>query len=338
MLHPLARGLEPAGFIHSTTGGTAMSRAFLTAIAAASVILGPGSSRGAEAPDPFRFIVIPKVVHPWYEQVEAGAREQAQFLEAQTGKVFHVDYRAPERAEAKLQNRLLEQALAEAPDGIAIDLLDPDANRPFLQAVLDRNIPLVLFDSESPPDLALPSIGNDFGAQGRMAAERLVQLMGGSGKVAIMQGVPTAPNHRIRFEAHKAVFARHPGIQVVAEPADHDDIAIAEQEARKVLEAHPDLAGFVSCNASGPIGIGRAIAAAGRAGTVHSVGIDDLEALLELIRAGVVDSSLSTKPKMQGSWAITSLWMARMGRPLPQYIDTGIAHVTRDGLDGYVGH
>jgi ribose transport system substrate-binding protein len=294
---------------------------------------GPG-----EAPDQFRFVVIPKVVHPWFEQVVAGAKEQARFLEAQTGKFFHIDYRAPERAEVALQNRILEQALAEAPDGIAIDLLDPDANRPFLQAVLDTNIPLVLFDSESPPDLALPSIGNDFEAQGRMAAERLVELMGGSGKVAIMQGVPTAPNHRIRFEAHKAVFARHPGVQVVAEPIDHDDIAIAEQEARKVLEAYPDLAGFVSCNAAGPIGIGSAIAAAGRAGTVHSVGMDDLEPLLDLIREGVVDSSLSTKPKMQGSWAITSLWMARMGRPLPQYIDTGIAHVTRDGLDGYAGH
>lgn len=315
-----------------------MSRTFLSAISAASILLCTGSSLAGEAPDRFHFVVIPKVVHPWYEQVDAGAREQARFLEAQTGKTFKIDYRAPERAEVELQNHILEQALAEAPDGIAIDLLDPDANRPFLQAVLDRKIPLVLFDSESPPDLALTSIGNDFEAQGRMAAERLVELMGGVGKVAIMQGVPTAPNHRIRFEAHKAVFARHPGIQVVAEPVDQDDIAIAEQQARKVLEAHPDLAGFVSCNASGPIGIGRAIAAAGLAGKVHSVGIDDLEALLELIREGVVDSSLSTKPKMQGSWAITSLWMARMGRPLPKYIDTGIAHVTPDVLDGYVGH
>jgi ribose transport system substrate-binding protein len=315
-----------------------MSRFFLSAIAAASVVLGASPGVAADAPERFRFVLIPKVVHPWFEQVEAGAREQARFLETQTGRAFQIDYRAPERADATLQNRLLEQAIAAAPDGIAIDLLDPDANRPYLEAVLDKGIPLVLFDSQSPPDLALPTIGNDFEAQGRMAAERLVELIGGTGKVAIMQGVPTAPNHRIRFGAHQAVFARHPGVTVVAQPIDHDDIAIAEQEARKVLEAHPDLVGFVSCNASGPIGIGRAIVAAGRAGQVYSVGIDDLPPLLELIREGVVDASMSTKPRMQGSWAITSLWMARMGRPLPQYIDTGIAHVTRDRLEGYIGH
>lgn len=314
-----------------------MSRTFITALAAASALLGPGMATTGEAPDQFRFLIIPKVVHPWFEKVAEGAREQARFLEAQTRKRFQILYQPPAHAEAELQNRIIEQSLADAPDGIAIDLLDPNVNRPFLQAVLDRGIPLVLFDSESPADLALPSIGNDFAAQGRMAAERLVALMGGRGKVAIMQGVPTAPNHRLRYEAHKAVFARYPEVRVVAEPVDHDDIGLAEQEALRVLDAHPDLNGFVSSNASGPIGIGRAIAATGRAGKVHSVGIDDLEPLLALIGEGVVDSSLATKPNMQGSWAVTSLWLARLGRPLPQFIDTGIAHVTRDHLEGYRG-
>jgi ribose transport system substrate-binding protein len=168
-----------------------------------------------------------------------------------------------------------------------------------------------------------------------MAAERLVELMGGTGKVAIMQGVPTAPNHRIRYEAHKAVFAKYPGIEVVAEGIDQDDLAHAQAQAEAILEAHPDLGGFVSCNASGPIGIVRAIAEAGLAGQVHSVGIDDLDPLLELIRQGVVDSSASTKPYLQGSWAVTALWMARLGRPLPAGIDTGIAQITRDNLDRY---
>ncbi|TVQ29343.1 MAG: hypothetical protein EA370_15280 [Wenzhouxiangella sp.] len=69
------------------------------------------------------------------------------------------------------------------------------------------------------------------------------------------------------------------------------------------------------------------------AGKVHSVGIDDLEPLLDLIEAGVVDSSFATRPEMQGSWAVTCLWMARLSRPLPRYIDTDIGYVTRDQLE-----
>jgi ribose transport system substrate-binding protein len=167
-----------------------------------------------------------------------------------------------------------------------LDLLDPALNGPVMAAVLAAGISIVAFDSVAPESLGILSIGNDFHAQATMAAERLVELMGGTGKVAIMQGVPTAPNHRIRYEAHKAVFAKYPGIEVVAEGIDQDDLARAQAQAQAqaqaeaILAAHPDLGGFVSCNASGPIGIGRAIAKAGLTGQVHTVGIDDLDPLL----------------------------------------------------------
>jgi ribose transport system substrate-binding protein len=288
-----------------------------------------------EPPAQYRFVLIPKVAHPWYDKVREGALEQARFLEAQTGARFEIDYRPPTSADVAEQNRILEEATASRADGIALDLLDPALNRPVMAAALAAGIPMVAFDTVAPEGLGVLSIGNDFGAQATMAAERLVELMGGKGKVAIMQGVPTAPNHRLRYEAHKAVFAKYPEIEVVAEGIDQDDIARAQSEAEAILKAHPDLDGFVSCNASGPIGIGRAIAEAGLAGKVHSVGIDDLDPLLELIRQGVVDSSASTKPHLQGSWAVTALWLARLGRPLPAVIDTGIAHITLDDLDSY---
>jgi ribose transport system substrate-binding protein len=43
----------------------------------------------------------------------------------------------------------------------------------------------------------MTSVGNDFAQQGIIAAERLVGLIAGRGK-AIMQGFPSAPNHRER--------------------------------------------------------------------------------------------------------------------------------------------
>lgn len=44
------------------------------------------------------------------------------------------------------------------------------------------------FDSEAPEGLPLTSIGNDFCQQARIASQRLVQLLGGKGEVAILQG------------------------------------------------------------------------------------------------------------------------------------------------------
>lgn len=301
------------------------------------LLVGLLSATGVQAAQKeFRFVIVPKVVHPWFDKVHDGAKEMAEFLAEQTGDKFIIDYRAPSTADVVLQNTIIEQAAATRPDGISVDLLDGDGNRVVLESVMALGIPVVIFDSEAPEDLGLLSIGNDFTQQAAIASERLVELLGGKGKVAIMQGVPTAPNHRIRYESHKEVFAKYPGIQVVAEGVDNDDIETAQNQAAAILAAHPDLDGFVSCNAAGPIGIGLAIREAGKSGRVLSVGMDDLDQLLVLIEEGVVDSSSSTKPYLQGRWTVLSLWLAKLGQPLPQTIDTGIAIITPENLDTYM--
>ena len=58
-------------------------------------------------------------------------------------------------------------------------------------------------------------------------------------------------------------------------------------------------------------------------GKIVEVGLDDLNQLLQLIDEGVVDSSVSTKPKMQGYWAVLALWQKATGANLPDRIDTG---------------
>jgi len=296
-------------------------------------------SAASAAGEDYRFVLIPKVVHPWFDKVDQGAKGAAQMLSELTGGEVTVDYRAPQSADVSEQNQILERAIATQPDGIAIDLLDPSANRPVIQEALDQGIQVVIFDSETPEGMGLTKIGNDFAQQAKIASEKLVELLGGEGKVAIMQGVPTAPNHRIRYEAHKEVFNSYPGIELVAEGIDNDSIEQAQEQAGSIISANPDLDGFVACNAAGPIGIGLAVREAGKEDDITVVGLDDLNQLIELIRDGVVHSSSSTKPMMQGHWSVLTLWQQSMGYNVPQEIDTGIAIITEEDVQGeYVGY
>lgn len=283
----------------------------------------------------YRFVIVPKVVHPWFDLVHKGALEQARLLEQLTGDRIQIDYRAPSSADVVMQNNILEQAAATRASGIAIDPLDIDGNRAVIESVMRAGVPVIFFDAKAPDDLGVTSVGNDFAEQATIACERLVEILGGQGKVAIMHGVPTAPNHVERYEAHKACLAKYPGIQIVAEGIDNDDIETAQRQAAAIMAAHPDLDGFLAVNAAGPIGIGLAIKEAGKVGRVHHVGLDNLDQLFDLIEEGVVDSSSSTKPEMQGAWAVLALYMQAKGQPLPKWIDTGIAVITRDNLDQY---
>jgi ribose transport system substrate-binding protein len=272
-------------------------------------------------------VMVPKVSHPWFEEVRQGALAAGRMITAETGRPVRVEVELPAEATIEQQQRVLRRAIASKPAGIFIDLLDSSRLTPLLREARAAGIQLVVFDSEAPAGLLITSVGNDYCKQAQIASERLVKLLGGRGEVAIMQGVPTAPNHAIRFRCHQEVFRRFPGIQVVATPSDQDSIATAEREALATMKAHPNLRGWVASDASGPIGIGRAIASLGAQGRVQAVGIDDLPELVGQIRSGVMNSSVATKPRAQGYWSILSLWQQTLAAPPIERIDTGITVV-----------
>lgn len=286
-------------------------------------------------PGSLRFVIVPKCAHPWADEVHRGALAQARLLSDLLGADVRVDFLAPSIASAAEQNAVLESAAAAGPDGIAVDPVEAVGNMPAIDGIRRRGIPVVLFDSPS-PEPGITSVGNDFTQQGTLAARRLVGLIRGEGKVAVMRGFPSAPNHRERYEAEVAELKRHPGISIVDGGTDNDDIATAEREAVAVLDAHPDLRGYLCCDAAGPIGIARAIRKAGKAGQVAFVGMDAIRPILEFVKEGVIESSAATIPVMQGSMSILMLWQASLGVPIPQRVDTGIDLITRENVDTFL--
>ena len=286
-------------------------------------------------PNSLRFVIVPKVAHPWCDEVHKGARMQAAVLSAQLGVGVTVEYLPPAKVDVHEQNEILERAARSRPTGIAVDPVDAIGNMAAISRIREQGTPLVVFDSPA-PDAGITSVGNDFSQQGTIAAERLAALIGHTGKVAVMQGFPTAPNHKERYDAQLAVLARYPGITVVDGGCDNDDIDTAREQASAVLERHADLRGYLCCDASGPIGIAAAIQRAGKAGAVKVVGMDSIRPILEAIKAGLIDSSSATIPLMQGSMSVLMLWQASIGMKIPQAIDTGIDVITQDNVDRYL--
>ena len=282
-----------------------------------------------------RFVIIPKVAHPWFDEVNKGAQAQAKILSHELDVEVVVDYMPPSIADVVEQNAILEKIAKSHPSGIAVDPVDEVGHMTAINHIRDQGIPMVLFDSPS-PDPGITSVGNNFSQQGIIAAERLVKLIGYAGKVAVMQGYPMAPNHKERYEAQMAVLRKYPDITVVDGGIDNDDIETARQQASAVLESNPDLSGYLCCDASGPIGIATAIKKAGKAGKVKVVSMDGIKPILDAIKEGVIESSSATIPRMQGSMSVLMLWQASLGVQMPQAIDTGIDVITQENVDKYL--
>jgi ribose transport system substrate-binding protein len=151
-----------------------------------------------------------------------------------------------------------------------------------------------------------------------------------------MQGYPTAPNHKERYEAQLNTLKKYPNVTIVDGGIDNDDIEMAFQQASSVISSNPDLSGYLCCDASGPIGIAMAVKKTGKKGEIKIVSMDGIKPILDAIKEGVIESSSASVPKMQGSMSILMLWQASIGLQIPPSIDTGVILITQENIDRYL--
>ncbi|WP_306154664.1 substrate-binding domain-containing protein [Roseovarius sp. MMSF_3281] len=312
------------------------------AACAVGLLAGPAKAQDepVEIKDEYRFVMIPILAQAWFDIVHNAAVDAADRMGAQLGTNITIDYQAPATADLVEQNTLLERAIATQPDGIAIDAIDVDASMPILNEARDRGIPVVLYVSKAPQGSQFTYISNDFYDQGRILGEELLDRIDESGKVAILHGVPTNSAHADRYQALQDLFAEYSDVEIVDEGFDYDDVQNAQTEASRILSANPDLDAIAVVDAAGPVGVGLALQEAGRVGEVQYVGIDDVPQLQELMRQGVLDLSIATRPRMIGEWSTVTLMLQNMGFETPSWIDTGIGYLTPDlvedgNIDGF---
>lgn len=295
-----------------------------------------GQENSGEAGKDLTFVIVPKVVHAWFDEVNKGAVAQGEALSKQLGVNVEIDYRAPQKADVAEQNSVLEQAAATKPDGIALAPVDYEGSKAVLEEIQAQGIPVVIFDGTAPDEAGITLVGNDFAEQATIAADKLAELIGEKGKVAVMQGFPSAPNHAERYQAHLDALAKYPDIEVIDGGIDNDNIEEAQSQAASVLAANPDLVGYLNCDACGS-GVAAAIEEAGKKDKVKFVSLDNLVEILEYVKSGTITSTSSTVPQMQGSMSVLMLWQSSIGVEIPKKIDTGIAYIDASNVDEWIG-
>ena len=167
---------------------------------------------------------------------------------------------------------------------------------------------------------------------GMILANSWPRRIGGKGKVGILSGSLTAPNHVARVEGFKRAVKEHPDVQIAFERPDNDELETAVSLTENALQANPDLAGIFGCNASNPIGAARAVTNAQKAGKVVIVGMDDLPETIQFIKDGTI---LATKAQRQweiGYWTVYYVVAMNEGHTIPKEHSTGSRLLTKDSI------
>jgi ribose transport system substrate-binding protein len=279
---------------------------------------------------PLTFVFVPKVVHPWYDVVKAGADKAVAELKGE-GIQVEVIWDSPPQADVSDHNRRIETNIGRHPDGLAVSCLDPASNVQLLGEAREAGVNLVTFDTFCAEDFDFIGHRGDF-QDGYDLAEFLAERIGDEGKVGILAGSLTARNHAERVRGFKEAIVKHPNIQIAFEQPDDDDLEKAVTLTENALQANPDLKGIFGANASNPIGAARAITNAGKAGEVVIVGMDDLPETLQFIQEGVIAGVKAQRQWEIGYWAVKYLVAKNQNHTTPHEHATGSQILTKEQI------
>ena len=241
----------------------------------------------------YNFYFTYKIVHAWWDAVALGMEDAVRQYEA---KGIHItyDYRAPEAMSALDQVQRIKKAAAlNEYDVIGVDVADIDIVTPVInQIIADGHKVMTFSSSDSGKENGcnrIAYVGNTHNYKdGQDLAEALCKYLNYKGNIVMLVGNVGAPCHEERASGAKAVFEKYEGINLVDVKYDEDSDLNAYNFTKEFLKNYPELNGIICCNMSNPVGAGRAVEEAGKAGKIIIVGMDHDQRAIKYLRDGII--------------------------------------------------
>ena len=168
--------------------------------------------------------------NPAYEGARLGAARVASRM---GGVVQHSYPIVPD--DISEQGALIEAALNEKPDAILLAPVHPTALNPVIRKIKDAGIPLIYFVSATEGIKPQTYITSNNHALAVAIAERLINSIGGSGNLALIEGSNNSPTSAPRTKGFLDAAAAHSDIRVVAQKSGAYQRAEAHQAMTDIL-------------------------------------------------------------------------------------------------------
>jgi ribose transport system substrate-binding protein len=240
----------------------------------------------------------------------------------------------PDEFAADAQIPVLNGVAAQSPDAILIAPTDTKALFAPIQQAAETGAKIILVDTTlENPDVAESQIASDNLLGGRMAAEALIELIGGKGKVMVENVNPGISTTDQRQQGFEEAIEKEPGIEYLGTQFHDDQPEKAASQVKAQLAKDPDLTGIFATNIFGSEGAANGLREAGKLGDVKLVGFDAGPAQVEQLEEGLVQALIAQKPADIGRQGVEQAVNAIEGRPVKEKITTGYVTVRKNQLD-----
>lgn len=286
--------------------------------------IGGGPAPSESSGRPLRFVFIASSVgEEFYAPVKKGMTDAARMLGVEAAFI------GTPGVDAEAQAALVEKAAAEGCDGIAVQIIDPEAFDGAIAAAVARGIPVVAFNTDdATPNARLSAVNQNLYEAGRACGRAALEYLAPGAEVLVTlhdDGV-SALEDRYRgiteeLAARGVAWTRAvTGIEPEA----------AARAVSAALHEHPSLR-FIVCTGQADLEPAGLVIEREYGGQGYAAAGFDLSAeILRLLEAGIIKFTIDQQPYAQGFYPVVQLTLLRRYGIRPSDIDAGAFVITPD--------
>ncbi|AYO32208.1 BMP family ABC transporter substrate-binding protein [Biomaibacter acetigenes] len=267
--------------------------------------------------------------HQFWQAVKQGAEKAAKDYNVE------ITFEGPENESmVDKQVEMLQAALNKNPKAICLAALDSKAVIPLLEKAKAANIPVIGFDSGVDSDIPVTTAATDNVKAAAAAADKMAELIGGKGEVAVIvhdQTSRTGIDRRDGFV--NRIKEKYPDIKIVDIQYGGGDQLKSTDLAKAIIQAHPNLKGFFGANEGSIIGVLNGVKEMNKEGKIVVIGYDSGKQQIDAIKSGVEAGAITQDPIGIGYKAVEAAVKAIKGEQLPKVIDTGFHWYDKTNID-----
>ena len=263
----------------------------------------------------------------FFEPVKKGMNDASQMMGVDC------DFLGTEGVDVKAQASMARKAIADGYDGIALNIIDPEAFDDVVQEAIEKGVPVVGFnvDDHATPNARLSSVNQRLYEAGEALAEHLLPHVPDNAHILMTMHDEGVSALEDRLRGQQVVLKRKNARWTIV-VTGNDSVKGAEVIA-DALRENPDIRIVLGTGQSDTEAAGRAIEKHFPNKGYWSAGFDLSAETLRLIQQGHIRCTVDQQPYIQGFYPVIQLTLYLRYGIVPSDIDAGAAIIDKSNVE-----
>lgn len=257
----------------------------------------------------------------------------------------HVEYMVGTEWTQNIENQSIEAMTAKGYNLIMSLSADASGANSLYQELRENGCHVINYCNKvDDPAKCEAMYSSDNAVNAYASAKKLIELMGGKGKIIQVLENLNDVNTKIRQEAVEKAVAEYPNVSICQTVADITTVDQGYEKVSDALSSNPDSTGIICCAGTASKGVANALAdyygSNPNAKHIYCGTMDQAEEVLKGVKNGQIDYTVAQNGYAMGYVSALTLCMLEDGwKPAKdgEFIDTGYIFIDKSNVDTWQG-